>query len=238
MRPPAPRDLIRFGNFEADMQSGELRKNGIRLHLQPQPFQILSMLLRSPGQVVTREDMREAVWPAASFGDFDHAVNKALNKIRTALGDVSEPPRYIETIPRRGYRFIADVQMPEPRMPLVAVLPFRESSGGADGDYFGEGMAEEILNALAGTACMRVVARTSAFQFRTEDAVARAREQLGITAAVTGTIRRSGTRIRVLADLVDAGTQDQLWSECYNRELADVFAVQEEIADQSRALCM
>jgi len=237
MRPPAPRDLIRFGNFEADMQSGELRKNGIRLHLQPQPFQILSMLLRSPGQVVTREDMRDAVWPAASFGDFDHAVNKALNKIRTALGDACEPPKYIETIPRRGYRFIADVQAPEPRMALVAVLPFRERSESEAGDYFGEGMAEEILNALASIGCMRVVARTSAFQFRTEDAVARAREQLGITAAVTGTIRRAGTRIRVLADLVDASTQEQLWSECYNRELADVFAVQEEIAGSiARAL--
>ncbi len=109
--PPLPR-LYRFGVFEADTQSGELRKSGSKIRLQEQPFQILLMLLERPGEVVTREDMRQRLW-SDTFVDFDHGLNTAINKLRDALGDTATSARFIETLARRGYRFLAPVQRVE-----------------------------------------------------------------------------------------------------------------------------
>jgi TolB-like protein/DNA-binding winged helix-turn-helix (wHTH) protein len=113
------RGLIRFGVFEVDLHSGDLRKNGLKVRLTGQPFQVLAMLLQRPGEVVTREDLEKRLWPADTFVDFDHSLNTAINKIREALGDDADNPRFIETLHRRGYRFIAPVdespkQQPEP----------------------------------------------------------------------------------------------------------------------------
>ncbi len=99
----------RFGAFEVDLRAGELRKQGIKIKLQEQPLQILAMLLQRPGEVVTREELRKKLWPADTFVDFDHGLNKAVTKIREALGDSADNPRFIETLPKRGYRFIAPV---------------------------------------------------------------------------------------------------------------------------------
>jgi eukaryotic-like serine/threonine-protein kinase len=101
--------VVRFGAYQADLQNGELRKNGIRLRLQGQPFQVLSLLLKRPGEVVTREELRRSVWPTDTFVDFDHALNTAVKKVRNVLGDDADNPRFVETVPRRGYRFIAPV---------------------------------------------------------------------------------------------------------------------------------
>jgi DNA-binding winged helix-turn-helix (wHTH) protein/Tol biopolymer transport system component len=101
--------MARFGAFELDLRAGELRKNGLKIKLQDQPFQVLAMLLRHPGEVVTREELQKTVWPADTFVDFDRGLNKAVNKIREALGDSADNPRFVETLPRRGYRFIAPV---------------------------------------------------------------------------------------------------------------------------------
>src|SRR5580698_8756512 len=98
---------VRFGAFEADLHSGEVRKSGSRVKLQDQPFKVLQLLLERPGALVTREELRSRIWPDDSFGDFDHAVNVAVGKLRTALGDSADNPSFIETIPRRGYRFVA-----------------------------------------------------------------------------------------------------------------------------------
>src|SRR5712692_10081185 len=103
--------LIRFGVFEADLQAGELRKQGLKIKLQDQPFQILAMLLERPGELVTREEIRQRLWPADTFVDFDHGLNNAVNRLREALTDSAETPRFIETLPRRGYRFIAPVKI-------------------------------------------------------------------------------------------------------------------------------
>ncbi|MGC2727531.1 MAG: winged helix-turn-helix domain-containing protein, partial [Candidatus Acidiferrales bacterium] len=100
----------RFGAFEADLRAGELRKHGIRLKLQDQPFQILELLLEHPGDVVTREEIRQKLWPADTFVDFDTSLNSAIMKLRNVLGDSADDPRYIETVPRHGYRFIALVE--------------------------------------------------------------------------------------------------------------------------------
>ena len=102
--------IARFGVFELDLAAGELRKNGAKLRLQEQPFQVLALLLERAGDVVTREELRQKLWPADTFVDFDHSLNTAVNKLREVLGDSASSPRYIETLARRGYRFIAPVQ--------------------------------------------------------------------------------------------------------------------------------
>ena len=103
---------IRFGVFELDMRSGELRKAGTRISLQDQPLKVLNALVERAGEVVTREELKRRIWPNDSFGDFDHAVNVAVAKLRAALGDSADVPRYVETLPRRGYRFIFPVALP------------------------------------------------------------------------------------------------------------------------------
>jgi len=102
--------IVRFGVFELDLAAGELRKNGVKLRLQEQPFQVLVLLLERAGDVVSREELRQSLWPADTFVDFDHSLNTAVNKLRETLGDSATSPRYIETLARRGYRFIAPVQ--------------------------------------------------------------------------------------------------------------------------------
>src|SRR5436305_12434064 len=106
--------VCRFGTHEVDPDSGELPKSGIRIRVQQQPFKLLEILLKRPGEVVTREDLRARIWPDESFGDFDQAVNVAIAKLRGALGDSADNPRFIETIPRRGYRFVGEVAVVGP----------------------------------------------------------------------------------------------------------------------------
>src|SRR5271156_6867581 len=103
---------IRFGVFEADLHSGEVRKSGSRVKLQEQPFKVLQILLERPGSLVTRDKLQARIWPEENFGDFDHAVNVAVGKLRTALGDCADHPAFIETVPRRGYRFVAILEPP------------------------------------------------------------------------------------------------------------------------------
>ena len=102
--------VYRFGLFEADARSGELRKNGMKLKVQGQPFEVLIALLERPNEVVTREELRQRLWPSDTFVDFDHSLNTAINKLRDLLGDTANNPRFVETLPKRGYRFLAPVQ--------------------------------------------------------------------------------------------------------------------------------
>src|SRR6266404_6255027 len=102
-------DLVSFGSFEADLRAGELRRNGSKVRLQEQPFQVLTVLLERPGEIVTREELRNRLWPADTFVDFDHGLNAAVKRLRDALGDSAENPRFVETLARRGYRFVAPV---------------------------------------------------------------------------------------------------------------------------------
>src|SRR5215468_3075891 len=102
---------VRFGPFDADLRSGQLRKHGIRLKLQDQPFQLLTLLLEKPGELITREELRQKLWPADTFVNFEHGLNAAVKRLRQALSDSADNPRFVETLPRRGYRFIAPVQV-------------------------------------------------------------------------------------------------------------------------------
>src|SRR5580765_7114685 len=124
--PSRPGELIRFGLFEFDPRSGELRKQGLKVRLQGQPVEILSMLLARPGELVTREELQKKLWPEDTFVDFDPSLNAAIKRLRSALGDSAETPRFIETLARRGYRFLApvDVQSGAPaEMPVPVALP-------------------------------------------------------------------------------------------------------------------
>jgi len=116
--------VARFGLFELDLSAGELRKGGVKLRLQGQPFQVLALLLERAGDVVTREELQQKLWPCDTFVDFDHSLNTAINKVREALGDSASSPRYVETLARRGYRFIAPVQAPD-----RAAAPAEATSG-------------------------------------------------------------------------------------------------------------
>lgn len=135
--------LLRFGVFEVDLAAGELRKNGARIRLQEQPFQVLAALLQNAGQVVTRDDLREKIWPADTFVDFDHSLNTAVNKIREALGDSASSPRFVETMARRGYRFIGPVDVD--RIAAAKVL----ASGRDEGTRAGTPASHELNNSAA-----------------------------------------------------------------------------------------
>jgi cholera toxin transcriptional activator len=123
---------VRFAVYEVNLRTGELRKHGNRVRLQEQPFQVLAMLLERPGELVTREELRQKLWPADTFVDFDHSLNTAINKLRETLGDSSNSPRFIETLPRRGYRFIAPVTMDEPALPAGPASNNQSSDQGSN----------------------------------------------------------------------------------------------------------
>ncbi len=234
-----PRRVI-FGAFELRIDTGELLKHGLRVRLQRQPFRILAALLARPGELVTREQLREQLWKDGTFVEFEHGLNAAINRLREALADDADNPRFIETLPRLGYRFIAQVTSPrasrmavvaEAAIPSIAVLPFTNLSADAANEYFSDGLAEDIINALVKIPGLKVIARTSAFAFKGQNVdICRIAETLGVANVLEGSVRRSGDRIRVTAQLVAAADGSHLWSERYDRELADVFAVQDEIS--------
>jgi TolB-like protein/DNA-binding winged helix-turn-helix (wHTH) protein/Tfp pilus assembly protein PilF len=161
MESPRPASVVRFGTYEVALQSGEVRKAGVRIRVQQQPLKLLELLLERPGEVVTREELRSRVWPDESFGDFDQAVNIAIAKLRSALGDSADNPRYIETLPKRGYRFIADVSVvdadvrtkrPEPasgELPVAEPRPQLPGAGLAVTSKRRRWSAREVIAALA-----------------------------------------------------------------------------------------
>jgi DNA-binding winged helix-turn-helix (wHTH) protein len=159
---------IRFGPFELDLRAGELRKGDARIRLPDQPFQVLLMLLERPGDVVLREEIRNKLWPGSTVVEFDHSINAAVRRLRDALRESADKPRYLETLPRRGYRFIGQVkpaaEVPARAItPSIAVLPFADLSGDRENEYFSDGLAEEIINNLTRAPGLKVIARTSAF---------------------------------------------------------------------------
>ena len=135
-------EIVRFGSFEVDLRAGELRCNGAKVKLQEQPFQIVRLLLERPGEAVTREELRTRLWPADTFVDFDHGLNAAVRRLRDALGDDADNPRFVETLPRRGYRFIAPVTSDGDKA-SAAAFPQPSGGGGMSASPFAD------LNALA-----------------------------------------------------------------------------------------
>ena len=230
--PSSSRKCLHFGVFEADLASRELRKNGSKVRLQDQPFQVLAFLLENRGQVVTREELRQKIWPADTFVDFDNGLNTAINKIREALGDSAEKPQFVETLPRRGYRFLEQLeQKPSGRIQFLAVLPLENLSRDPDQDYFADGLTEALITNLAKISALRVVSRTSAMHYKgVHRPLPQIARELGVDAVVEGTVQRSGDRVRISAQLVQAATDTHLWAESYERDLCDALALEAEVA--------
>lgn len=234
---------IRFAGFEADFRSGRLSKHGIRIKLQLQPFQLLQILLQRAGEVVTREELQKRIWPADTFVDFDQGLNNAVKRLREALGDDAEKPLFIQTLSKRGYRFIATVEHagsevhpaigpPAPvAVDSIAVLPFTSMSADPEDEFFADGMTEEIINALAQIQQLHVLARSSAFSFKGKYLDVRAiGKKLNVRTVLIGSVRRSGDELRITAQLVNVEDGYHLWSDRYDRQLKDIFHIQDEIA--------
>src|SRR6202453_2331749 len=299
-----PNSVIRFGTYEVSFQSGEVREAGLRIRVQQQPMKLLQILLEHPGEVVTREELRSRVWPNESFGDFDQALNIAIGKLRSAVGDSAENPRFIETLPKRGYRFIADVSvvdadahtkkqpesaaadLPSPvrkmelgntlqgaglatvpkrrkwptsriivalalvlslpilavwlfhsygpaptRIRSIAVLPLENLSGDTSQNYFADGMTDELITDLAQISALRVISRTSVMVYQgARKPLPQIARELNVDAVVEGTVLRSGDRVRITAQLIEASTDKHVWSQSYEGELRDTLAVQNRVA--------
>jgi TolB-like protein/Tfp pilus assembly protein PilF len=229
---------IRFGTFEVDLRAGELRKQGVKIKLQEQPFQILAMLLANPGQVVTREELRSKLWPADTFVDFDHGLNKSINKLREALGDSAENPRFVETLPRRGYRFLASIEgareaVPKRGGPIdsIAVFPLANPNPDPDLEYLAVGIPGSIIHSLSHIPGLRVIAWNSVprNKDREEDPLAIGRS-VGARAVLIGRIWQRGNKLRLHVDLLDTANGEELWGDQYDRDLTELFSVQDEIS--------
>lgn len=227
---PPPRRVVRFDTFELDVDLRELRRGNARVRLQAQPFEILVTMLERPGEVVTRHALMEQLWPKGTFVDFEHSLNAAMKRLRATLGDDASRPRFVETIPRRGYRFIAACE-PRPeaggraRRPRVAVLPFT-------GD-FGDGLTDEMFLQLGALDArgVDVVARASSLAFKTGACLARdIGAALRADYLLEGSVRRQGERARIAAWLVETSGETQVWSDVYDRSLADALVVQADVA--------
>jgi TolB-like protein/Tfp pilus assembly protein PilF len=239
---------LRFGRFELDVRARELRKDGVRIRLQDQPFEVLAMLLERPAEVLTREELRSRLWADGTFVDFEHGLNAAVKRLRAALGDNAERPRFIETLHRRGYRFIGPIERPEDgddreavnagvssAKRRVAVLPFTSLSGDAGHEYFAEGLREEMITQL-GRLCagrLGVIARTSSTLIqRTATRIRDVGQALRVDFVVEGNVRREGDRARISVQLIETRGETQLWAESYERHLSDCFQVQADVATE------
>jgi TolB-like protein/DNA-binding winged helix-turn-helix (wHTH) protein/tetratricopeptide (TPR) repeat protein len=284
-----------FGLFEVDLGTGELRRSGRVVRLAPQPTRVLVALIEGGGKVVTREELKSSIWGDETFVDFEQGLNFCIKQIRAALGDEADNPRFIETVPRRGYRFIAPLQRsavavpaPENRPPdvlpadlgptptravprwsrravvllstcavavalatalvlwrsrevpltaspaksTIAVLPFTWLGDERDQDYFADGFTEELIAQLgrANPTRLGVIARTSTLSYRLTTKSAREiGRELGVQHLVEGTVRRSGTGVRINARLIRASDQSHVWAEIYEGEVRDILRLQRDV---------
>jgi TolB-like protein/DNA-binding winged helix-turn-helix (wHTH) protein/Tfp pilus assembly protein PilF len=270
----------RFGNFEVDRSTNKLLKGGTPVKLAPQPLRVLLLLLDHPGQVVSRGEIQRHLWGESTFVDFERGINFSINQIRVALHDDAERPRYIETLPKLGYRFIGEVNggagtepavraaravesedatafppvavaaifaaivllaigiaarqrsVPPNAIQSVAVLPLEDLSSDVADEYFADGVTDQLITDLGQLAPLRVISRTSITQYkRARRPLPQIARELGVDAIVEGTITRSGNRVRVTAQLIEARTDRHLWAHAYETEMGDVLALERELAE-------
>ena len=240
----SPPRIIRFGEFEVDLQAGRLTKQGVKVRLREQVFQVLSMLLEHAGQVVTREELRTRLWPGDVFVDFELNLNTIVARLREALGDSAEHPRYIETLPKRGYRFlptptecVASEAVPQRRVRLI-VLPFTNVSGNPAEEYFSDAMTDELITALCQIAPeqLAVIARTTAMHYKNcEKDVAQIGRELGVDYVVEGGVRRSDNRVAMNVQLIQTTDQTHVFARKYDTPVNELFGLQTSIAEDIAA---
>jgi TolB-like protein/Flp pilus assembly protein TadD len=234
-----------FGSFVFDVGRGAITSNGAPLSVGHRGLAILHALLKEPGRIVTKAELLDAAWPGVAVEESNLSVQIAT--LRKCLGSASDGTDWIATVPRVGYRFThpinieerppGEASIPEPRepgrKPSIAVLPFSNQSGEAEQEYFADGITEDIINALSRFRWFSVVTRHSSFRFKGMAIdLNEIAKQLNVGYLLSGSVRKSGSQIRVSAHLSDARTGHQIWADRYDVELGDVFGIQDRIAEQ------
>lgn len=229
--------------FRIDASTETLFRGAEPLPIGRRAVALLRALIERPGMPVAKDALIEAAWPGLAVEESNLTVQIAT--LRRALGEEPGGDRWIETLPRRGYRFVGPLAISEnanaplgplpltpPDKPSVAVVPFANRTDDPEQEYFSDGIAEDIITILSRSRSLFVIARNSSFAFRGGAVdVKHIAGELGVRYVLEGSVRRDGNRVRVTAQLVDAGTGNHLWAERYDRELTDIFAVQDEIAE-------
>jgi TolB-like protein len=233
-------NIVRFDCYEVDLSAGQLYKHGVKISVREKSFQVLVALLKRPGEVVTREDLRRQLWRAEVFVDFDNNLNTAIARLREALCDSAARPRFIETLPKRGYRFLESIsefsRQPEKRTAKrarVIVLPFVNLSGDPGQEYFSDAITDEIITALAGVAPeqLAVIARTTAMHYKgSQKDVARIGRELGADYVVEGGVHHSEDQVGINVQLIQVNDQTHLFARRYEAALPDIFRMQCSIA--------
>lgn len=232
---------VHFDCFEVDLDSGQLYKRGVRVRLREKSFQVLASLLEHPGEVVAREQLRRRLWQGEVFVDFDNNLNAAIAHLREALNDSADHPRFIETLPKRGYRFLARItefsgppaSASVPRTRLV-VLPFLNLTGDPSEEYISDAMTDEVITALAnlGPEHLAVIARSTAMHYKgSHKPVARIARELGAHYLVEGAVRRTDSRVGINVQLIQASDEAHLFARKYDVTLREMFYVPGCIAE-------
>jgi TolB-like protein/Tfp pilus assembly protein PilF len=238
-----------FADHTLDTGTRELRRGAEAIAVQPLVFDLLVYLIENRDRVVTRVDLLGALWGGRVVADSTLATH--VNAARRAIGDSGEAQKLIRTVARKGLRFVGEVQsapagetpapasthsrpaaLPDSSRPAIAVLAFNNMSGEAAQDYFSDGISEDLITALSKLRWFFVVARNSSFSYRGRAVpMKQLADELGVDYVVEGSVRKDGNRVRITVQLIDVATGSHLWAERYDRELADVFAVQDEITE-------
>jgi TolB-like protein len=223
---------VTFGAYELDLENGKLRKSGRVLKLRPQPMRVLCLLVSQAGRPVNREEIRRLLWGESTFVDFEVGVDNCVNRIRSVLGDNAQAPRYVETLPRRGYRFIAPVKRERSfAEPTLAVLPFANLNGDPAKDYFADGVTDALITELARIPAVRVISRQSVLHLKgssrkLEEIV----RDLSVDGVVEGAALHEGNRARLTAQLILMEPERHAWAQSYDCDMSAVLTTQREAA--------
>jgi TolB-like protein len=232
-----PATTLRFDLFELDTGSGELRRRGDRIKLPPQPFRVLEFLVRRNGEIVTRAEIRERIWCDDTFVDFEQGLNFCIRQIREALGDTADAPRFIETLPRRGYRFLLPVEASAPvevkAVTRLIVLPFRMLRPDPETDFLAFSLPDALTTSLS--ALKSLVVRSSLVASRFSGGghdLKTIAQEADVDLIVTGTLLSAGDEIRVTAQLTDAANGTLVWSHSTQTSNGSVFRLQDELTER------
>lgn len=232
-----PATVLRFSTFELDTGAAELRRSGDRIKLPPQPFRVLELLVRHSGEILTRAEIRERIWRDDTFVDFEQGLNFCIRQIREALGDTAEAPRFIETLPRRGYRFLPPVESsaaaPPKTLTRLIVLPFRMLRPDPETDFLAFSLPDALTTSLSGLKLLVVRSSLAASRFSAAapDFKTIAAEA-DVDLIVTGTLLFAGDEIRVTAQLTDAANGTLVWSHSTQTSTGNVFRLQDELTER------
>lgn len=233
--------ILEFGPFRLDADAGILFRGAEPTPLGQRAVLLLALLVRRAGTPVSKDALIEAAWPAQAIEDSNLTVQIAA--VRRTLADASEEAQWIETLPRRGYRYVGPAvtasdpdrasapSLTLPERPSIAVLPFANLSGGAEQDYFADGMVDDIITGLSRINWLFVIARSSTFTYKDRAVdVKQVGRELGVRYVLEGSVRKTGSTVRITRQLIDASTGMHVWAERYDRQSDDIFGLQDDIA--------